>query len=206
LLRYSADGRAETGLAELDGAEHAVHDGSSMVLPFGHRFYAAAASDRIYVGSGKPYEVSVFDRDGSMLGSIRRAHEPLPVLPADRQGLIDRALPRFTAASRASIQEELEAVELPEHFPAYDALIVDVEGNLWARDHLWPREGPATWSVFNPAGAWLGTVETPAGVAVTDIGDSMLVGYLEDESGVEHVVAYRLIKPPGFAGGPSSIR
>lgn len=195
LVLYSVDGSAEAHLVDVDGEEHVVQERSSMHLPFGHRFFVAVARDRIYVGSGKPYEIRVLDHGGNEVGLVRRSQEPREISAAHRRRYRERLLDRMAPASQSGLGEMLDAIDFPATFPAYDALLVDTEGNLWARDHEWPREGRATWSVFDHAGRWLGTVDIPAGLEVTDISGSRIAGLVEDETGVERVVVHRLIKP-----------
>ena len=82
----------------------------------------------------------------------------------------------------------------PETMPAYESTwVVDEEGNLWVPDYTLPAE-PATWSVFDPQGRLLGTVDTPAGGEVTQIGSDFVLGTWTDEMDVEQVRMYRLIK------------
>lgn len=195
LVRYGADGSAEAHLADVAGDEHAVHGGSSMHLPFGHRLYVAVGHGRIYVGSGKPYEIAILDRTGTEMGRIRRGFDARAVSAADRQRHRELFLQRVSASSRRAAELELDAMQFPAEFPTYDALLVDSEGNLWSRNFEWPRDGESEWSVFDTSGAWLGTVKTPTDIEVADIDDSRLVGITQDEAGVERVVIHKLVKP-----------
>ena len=82
--------------------------------------------------------------------------------------------------------------ELPprEYRPPIVGLLVDSEGYLWVAD----RKDPATseWSVFDPAGRWLGTLEVPL-KRVEWIGEDLILGVNEDaDTGVEVVEGYRL--------------
>jgi hypothetical protein len=51
---------------------------------------------------------------------------------------------------------------------------------------------PSTWSVFGPAGIWLGDVTMPARFLPRDIGADYVLGTAIDADGVETVVSYRL--------------
>jgi hypothetical protein len=48
--------------------------------------------------------------------------------------------------------------------------------------------------VFDPDGRYLGPVELPARLRVTDIGDRTLLGVWRDEYGVESVRRYAIVK------------
>ena len=55
-----------------------------------------------------------------------------------------------------------------------------------------PTDEPRRWSVFDREGRWLGSVETPAGLSVREIGEDYLLGTWKDDVGVEHVRVHRL--------------
>ena len=48
--------------------------------------------------------------------------------------------------------------------------------------------------VFDPDGIWLGTVATPRGLRVTEIGTDYVVGVWRDELDVEYIRVYDLEK------------
>jgi hypothetical protein len=77
---------------------------------------------------------------------------------------------------------------------AYGRLLVDSEGNLWVADYSEERDDEGTWSVFDPEGRFLGTVETPTGGRVHQIGDDFVLGIWRDELNVEYVRLYELMK------------
>jgi len=130
---------------------------------------------------------------------MTRSADLREVGPADVRRLTDRFLSRVSESSRAAAEEELAALKLPEHFPLYDAMLADPEGNLWVRDYYWPREDePQLWTVFSTRGTWLGSVVTPGGLNVTDISADHIVGVMSDDLGVETVWVHRLSKPSGF--------
>jgi hypothetical protein len=54
----------------------------------------------------------------------------------------------------------------------------------------------ARWSVFDPDGAVLGTIETPQGLVVYQIGEDFLLGRMRDDFGVERVVRFPLDRRP----------
>jgi len=200
LIRYSASGTPIARVTIAAGDEHAVFRGSSMPLPFGRRALVAANGDRVFVGSGvNEYRVDVFDANGQHLRAMTRPADLHEVDPADVRLLTARFLSRVVERNRAAAAEELEALELPKHFPVYDALLADAEGNLWVRDFDWPRDDePQLWTVFSPQGAWLGSVVTPGGLNLTDISADHIVGVVSDDLGVETVRVHRISKPSGF--------
>jgi hypothetical protein len=51
------------------------------------------------------------------------------------------------------------------------------------------------WLIFDPDGAWLGSVRVPAQFEITDIANNRLLGIARDDLGVERVLVYEIIKP-----------
>ena len=74
------------------------------------------------------------------------------------------------------------------------AFAVDSEGNLWVADARRPNTPTPSWNVFDREGVWLGHVEGPTGLRVTDIGGDYLLGLWRDEVEVEHVMLNALEK------------
>ena len=79
-----------------------------------------------------------------------------------------------------------------ERMPAFSALRTDSRGRIWMRAYQ-PREGERTvrWLVFEQTGRVLGTVTTPAGFDVFDIGSDHMLGVERDADDAQQVVMYR---------------
>jgi hypothetical protein len=94
------------------------------------------------------------------------------------------------------VEEDRSPIQYRDTYPFFDALELDTAGNLWVRVPAPAGAGgatmPRTWQVFDADGAWLGAVETPAGLRVTEIGDAYLLGVVRDDFDVEYVRMYRL--------------
>jgi long-subunit acyl-CoA synthetase (AMP-forming) len=56
-------------------------------------------------------------------------------------------------------------------------------------------DGPHRWLVFDTAGSWLGTVDTPARFTLNEIGADYILGVVRDSLDVQYVQMYRLEKP-----------
>lgn len=71
---------------------------------------------------------------------------------------------------------EWQTFEFPPTVPAYTALLVDRQDNLWVR--LFPRseENLVRWLIFSPTGAELGQVDLPGTLAVNEIGIDYVLG------------------------------
>ncbi len=196
-LRYSLDGEPLDSLGWYPGAESYMGFAEDFTYgtsaPFGLRAYMLAAGDLLYYGSSDVYEIEVRASDGTLHRLIRR---PVPNAPVTA-GEVDEFQRRNEEAAerRAQIWRDLYSkMTLPETKPAYGRLLVDSEGNLWVSDYTQERDDEGTWSVFDPEGRFLGTIETPTGGRVQQIGPDFVLGVWRDELDVEYVRLYELIK------------
>jgi hypothetical protein len=206
-MRAPLDGGAPRELSRRPGQERFFgKDGemfTSEPVVFGRGVFVAGATDGFYAGDSDRYEVEHHGPDGALRRLIRRAHVPRPVTGADveayfaaRGGMKVSGMPaaeraRWEAAQRARRDRLPRRATLP----AFAQLLVDGKGNLWVRDPQPRREEAHAWSVFDPEGRWLGTVRTPAGFDVKQIGADWILGTAKDELDVEHVRVYRIQKP-----------
>lgn len=95
-----------------------------------------------------------------------------------------------------------EYPEIPTHKPLFDRLLMDDEGAIWAR--VFPEDsfglfdsrlpGPLvfteTWTVFDPAGVWLGDLTLPERLELYDIDGDRLLGVSRDALDTETVQVF----------------
>ncbi|MCJ7626944.1 MAG: hypothetical protein MUO50_01030, partial [Longimicrobiales bacterium] len=98
----------------------------------------------------------------------------------------------------------LEAMPDPITRPAISNLVIDPDGFLWVEESrgrpLTMTDGqPSHWTVFSPAGEWLGRIQVPYRFSVFEIGSDFVLGRRYDEQDVEHVELLRLTRTS--AGG-----
>lgn len=162
-------------------------------VPFGARPLRAIVGDRLAVASGPAPEVAVHGGGGALEARYRIARERVPVTESD-VGRVIESYVEIGPEPEAVWRQWRDEMEVPAHEPAFDRLLTDRDGNLWARRFmadLLTRE-PPSWDVFDPAGTWLGVVATPGGMTVTSIRDGLVAGIYRDELGVEYVSVHRL--------------
>jgi hypothetical protein len=202
---YGRDGVYVHSVADFLGLERLLDMGGSMPgpdgklvnawsikgLPFARETYLRAGGDWLYAGTGDSYEIMAFDRAGR-LQRIIRIHEPLqPVTPAIIAQ--HRKEPRRRdSPSRPNVDPKIDPSWYPKTLPAYGGVRVDAAQRLWVKDYPIPGEQQPRWRVFDRSGALLGSVLTPAGLEVLDIGTDSLVGVWLDENDVEYVRVYAL--------------
>jgi hypothetical protein len=155
-------------------------------------------ADQIYIAPATAPEIDVFGLDGTLRLRARRAVSLEPTSTADKE-LIQRIARQQAQPDAEDVTGAMAHLPIPEHLPPYDRLIVDEEGNIWARrfrspsDPDWRR--PYPWTVFRPDGVLLGEVEIPSQLDVREVRSGAILGVWSDELGVDYVRVYPLLKP-----------
>lgn len=168
---------------------------SILRLPFGRSTAFGQVDTLVMVAAGDRFEVELYSAAGRLVRRLVRPKEPAPVTADDRERLLVEVTASLTdPEARARRREQYESVTMPATMPAYDLVVPTADGEVWVRDYLgpWARERPGTWTVFDPSGQWRTTVETPAGIVPTWIGDGMLVGTWLDADDIPRVRVYRV--------------
>jgi hypothetical protein len=208
LVRFDSRGDSVQLIGDFPGMEFyrtSTAGGPELQIlpPWGRELYVAVAAERVYVATGASYEIAAYGGDGTLRQLIRKAHAPLAVTDAVASDLIDRMAEDLVARAPSSLQKTLApevrraltGLRRPKTFPPYKGLVVDAETNLWVREFTTSGDAPRTWSVFAADGRWLGTVTTPAGLQLLEIGSDYVLGRTVDALGVEHIEVYGLEKP-----------
>ncbi len=155
-------------------------------------FAVATADDRWYYGALDRFEIEVYTPGGDLRRLIRRDVPPRPVTAGHEEEWRRYVREEFSFMP-AAVQGWYLNLPFPETLPAHGAILPDAEGNLWVAAYSLEEE-PARWSVFDADGRFLGTVATPAGGTLTDVGADYVLGVWRDELDVERVRLYRLVK------------
>ncbi len=111
------------------------------------------------------------------------------------RALVEREVAERSDAERAMHRQHLESMAVPDTRPAYGRLLVDADGDLWAAEYSRYPFPPAQWTVFDPDGRLLGTVDTPERFDLQQVGPDWVLGVWRDPLGVEYVRRYPLMKP-----------
>jgi len=207
LLRYRPDGSVKDTVAWVPWSESfgvPIGRGTQQFLapmprPFARRTSVAIVGDRIAVGKAERYEIAMMGADGKLQRLLRRARDPLPVTPD--------AIAAFKAAQRraepgqglqaqvdSALEAALDSAPYPRTLPAYERILADPSGNLWVLEYSVRFGQPQNWSVFDPGGRWLGTVRTPPGLRVEQVGERWVAGVWRDSGGEEHVRVHEVRK------------
>ncbi|MDE2763301.1 MAG: 6-bladed beta-propeller [Gemmatimonadota bacterium] len=148
--------------------EVSPHDPSIPFLPFPAASIIAGGGHplSIYLTNGDSYELHRFSTEGVLQRIIRRELDPSPVTSED----VDRWKEHFVLSNplynspnplvdRRDWEQAMAAVPSRFH-PPINKMHVDSEGYLWVQDGG-GQDTTAQWTVFDPGGRWLGTLEIP---------------------------------------------
>lgn len=165
--------------------------------PFGPRLSVAADSGSFFIGDGSDgFVIAEHDLHGGKLRVLSR--------PAFERPVTDDAIARLLGQLRASTPEGLHRARLeraisswdyPARLPAYDRLVVDESGHVWARNYPLPEDSVAVWSVLDRTRGWLGDVRLPVELEVFDIVDGKVLGVRRGAGNVEYVEVFGVTRP-----------
>jgi hypothetical protein len=209
LLRLSPEGASWDSLGVFEIIE-AYWDGTRrQQLWYGGLAVTAAGTNELYFGRGTAFEIERYDESGRLTRIARRARQARPVTESDKQMIQEWYLEMVGSSSEGSaevverVRQSFASAHFAETLPPYSHMLLDDDGNLWVEEFRWygverpPTQLPATWSVFDPAGIWLGNVEMPTGFILRDVARGRALGFMIDELGVKEAEVYRLEKPEG---------
>jgi hypothetical protein len=161
-------------------------------LPFGRTTEAVVHGDRFYAGHTERYELVRYSTGGAADQVLRLVRPPAPVAPGDLDRYKTEEMENVAAGFRQERARMLEEMPYPATYPAFADLMVDAAGDLWVLDYPRPGSDERRWTVFSGEGVALGTVLTPPGLRVLDIGTDYVLGVWQDELDVEYVRLFRL--------------
>ena len=199
-LRHDLDGALVDSIGRFPGVQYVVRvtEGAMSVssLPFGIRPLTAIHASGFFYGTSDRYEIRRYAADGTLEMLIRRVFEPRRVTPEDVTAYKEQVLTAMGQRNRQAVERMLADTPFPETMPAFAQLQVDGEGNLWVEEYRSPADRhPRRWTIFDPTGQMLGTIETPDRFTIFEIGEDYVLGRWIDNFDIEYVRLYGLIKP-----------
>ena len=170
----------------------------------------ATGHDQLVLANGRVPELRRYDSAGGLELIVRWPGQPQPVGAADRRRYSERRMEFLAWAPPNEPEIRLlfpaldEHPEVPTHKPLFDRLLLDDRGGIWAR--VFPEEsfglfdsrlpGPIifteTWTVFDPAGVWLGDLTLPERFELHTVGRDRLLGVARDSLDTETVQVLRI--------------
>jgi hypothetical protein len=198
IIRSSLDGEVADTVAEVSGSEsfRISPDGrgiASYPAPFGLQRMVTVHGNSILTGDGSTFEVRQLDADGRLVRIMRRPGAPAAI-DASSIRAFEQAMLETTVSDlqRERWNQLFGEWSYPDSQPVYDHLLVSTAGDVWVRHFAIGQQPTGRWSVFDPAGRWLGEVSTPGDLVVMELGEDHVLGLWTDDYGVEYVRVYAI--------------
>ena len=170
-------------------------------FPFGVQLAAGGIPLSVYITNTDEYEIHQYSSNAVLRRIVRRAADPMPVTATDLEKWKEQWA-AWTGRSEDWSSWDRAMAGLPQRVrPPLADLLVDSRGYLWVMDRYRMDRTASEWSVFDPAGHWLGTLDLPLG-RVDWIGEDLILGVSQDlDTGVQVVKGYRLNRHGGVHTG-----
>jgi hypothetical protein len=191
-------GRARISMPDSGGARAAQPGGGGRAMqpagspsPFVLAPIVAGLPDGFVYGDPARYEIREYAASGALRRIIRRRVD---------LRLDSAEIARYKAAQLAGREGEalreaerrIAAMTFPRSRPAFERILVDGARRLWVKDFEPVPDSPGTWTVFDQAGAMLGTVSTPPKFRVFEVGSDYVLGRWRDVEGVAYIHLFEL--------------
>lgn len=198
------NGTPDVQVASLPGSDVLIASGSQflgvMPAPFGRATTIRLHDGTLWVGTADSYRIDALDLQGRLITSIRLDQRSAALDPDRGIAAVDSirkgfGAKRVEAMIGKAYDDALDKLQLPEFEPPYSTFRIADDSALWVekfatRDHT----GPTKWDVFLPDGHWQGTITLSPGFKPTQISQKEILGVWKDPDGVDHVVAYPLLR------------
>ena len=198
LVRMSEDRTSAHAFAQVPGNELFFLPEVEVNPVMGRLTHVVPASGgEVVVGLADGLEYSILD---GQTGDVRLiARIPGISLAVTEEEVERERQVRLGPNPRPYIRDLLDRLPIPTRKPAYQNMLLDAEGNVWAGEFLGlaRRYEPQDWYVWDSSGIWLGVVEAPARFELTRVGGGEVFGVRRDLNDVEHPQVLRLVKPQG---------
>ncbi len=184
----------------IPGAERFfIEAGASGPRRWGRDMVFAAAGAGVWYGTADDYELEQLDWTGQVIRVARWAGPDLTVTDDRVDSYRDGWLARYDdLGARRNFEREVWPdirEQLPERFPAYEALIALPDGAFWVKTHAWLAPGEEL-HLLDANGVWLRRLTLPSAV-VLDAGRDWVLLRQRDELGVQIVALYDLVEAGG---------
>jgi hypothetical protein len=181
-----------TASTYISGGEHFL----VRSIPFHADVVEVVAGRGAYIASSAQFDIGYYNPAGQLARIVRLDRSPTAIDATARKDFIAARLARArNDADRERIAASYEDLPFPDHFPAFSALAVDADSNLWASSFTTSDSLPTRWTIFEPEGRLLAETVTPAHFRVSEIGSSDIIGVRADSLGVEQVQVLGIRKP-----------
>lgn len=196
IVRLSPNRESSDPIVTVPGDEVLILPDADAIPIMGRRTHAVPTGrGGLVIGTADAVEYSRVD---ARTGRVELIARILGVsLEVSREEAEREKQVRLGPRASPRVREIFAGISAPDEKPAYQQMLVDAEGNVWAGEFLGfvRRDEPQDWYVWDSSGIWLGVVETPARFELMRVGAGEVFGVRRDLNDVEHPQVLRLAKP-----------
>jgi hypothetical protein len=182
-------GALESEYGRFLSSERIAHPRGSGPHPFGRAVKFAAGGGRVFIGTGEGFSIGVY-RDDRLIEIWRASADDLAIEEGFLEAFSAVEVDQGHERERNWVTDGL--VEMPPALPGFTELRVSPDGHLWAKRFGLPWEETNRWGIFAPDGTFLGNLDLPAGLSVTEIGNDYVLGVAANELEVQRVELHML--------------
>lgn len=154
----------------------------------------AAGSERFFIGSAESGVVVAYSNQGVLLDSLTIVKDRRPLTAHHFESYVDDLVSIMRPGEeREWGRRQFLQMPRPAFLPAFDALLVDAQGRIWALTS-WPGDSATTFAVASFENGPVGTASFPSGVSIYEIGDDYALVRVHADSGAPHVALWRLAR------------
>ncbi len=128
--------------------------------------FSFSPSGKLFSGWNETIDIAITSVDGEVLGSIQRAHAPIPVTSAELDEITD--------------PDEFDSIHKVR--PAYKTFVVDDKDQVWLKSEFRGEPPTAEWLILDSAGGVVGRTELPANLTLRVIRSGRAYGSIDVES------------------------
>lgn len=162
-------------------------------LPYAPRAADVFTDSAWYRIDGDRFEITARNWSSEVRRMIRSLRARRPVTEADKSRSRAEQVAAEDAQYRAELSLAYEWLPYPDSMPAYDQLVLDATGVLWAR--VFPdTTAMATWDLFGADGTLTGIARMPSNLRIRDITVDRVLAEHSGELGEVQVRLYRLTR------------
>ena len=181
----------------IPGAERFIYGGGSGPVTWGREMVFAVAPDGVWYGSADDHEIEQVDWTGRVTRVARWAGPDLTVTREHLDRYLNAYLARYDdpAERRRFERERWPGIrdDLPDRFPAYEALLALADGGVWVTPHPW-RAARRELHLLDANGAWTRRLVVRGGSSLLDAGPDWVLLLERNEAGVPTVAVYGLLE------------
>jgi hypothetical protein len=142
---------------------------------FGRNTLIGIDGSGYYVAFNGRYEIRRYNCDGTLTSIIRVIAPPQTISSADIEAIVDSIGRDRPAAARKYASTWRARASHYTTLPAYTAILVDAENDVWVRETALPGHASTHWTVFASSGEFRARIEIPADLRILSVDSTTVI-------------------------------